>query len=138
MKRARLLALLLAVGTLYGADYFVAPRGTDSGRGTRSSPWSLARANGALQPGDTALLLDGTYTGTPIAPERSGLERRPITYRAANRHKALFTDMTQLRESRGPCAVYLTNRSYVTVQGIKVENVKRFLLETGNTGLASS
>ena len=105
-----------------GADFFVAPNGLDGNAGTRSSPRTLAWANNELQPGDVAVLLDGTYAEMPIAPARSGHIRNAITYRAANRHKALF------QEGVGPAAVIVSGRSHITIDGIKVVDVKRWVV----------
>jgi len=110
------------------AEYFVAPNAARGGTGTKKAPWPLAKANESLRAGDVAVLLDGTYTGVPIAPARSGRKGAPITYRAANRHKALFRNIAGLAESRGPAAVFVNNRSYITVDGIKVVNVKRWVM----------
>ncbi len=92
----------------------------------RPFPWSLARANQALRPGDTAVLLDGVYTGPPIAPARSGEEGKPITYRAAIPLGARFREMDGLPESNGPAAVFVSGRSHVAVEGIRVDDVKRW------------
>ncbi len=108
--------------------YFVAPDGENTNSGTEASPWSLARANFSLQPGDTAILLDGTYKGTPIAPTRSGVENNHIVYKTANRHMAIFQDIVELPDSRGPVAIFVNNRAYITVDGIKVLGVKRWVM----------
>ncbi len=131
MKRATygiVLATAAALSVASGTEYFVSPQGVKGSVGTRAAPWSLARANRALKPGDTAVLLEGIYQGTPIAPAVSGMENKPITYRAAVRHKAVFKNMKQLPESRGPTAVYLSGRSHITVDGIKVVEVKRWVM----------
>ncbi len=123
------LALLCGhAATVSAAEYYVAPNGNATNAGTQAAPWSLAKANASLRPGDTAILLSGTYTGTPIAPARSGRKGKAITYRAAGRHKAIFKNMTPLPESRGPTAVFVSGRSWITVDGIKVVDVKRWVM----------
>ncbi len=118
-----ILATVLSIASVAsGAEFFVAPNGLDGNAGTRESPWPLAWANSELQPGDVAVLLDGTYAETPIAPARSGHKGNAITYRAANRHKALF------QEGVGPAAVIVDGRSHITVDGIKVADVKRWVV----------
>ena len=120
--------ILLTVCSLYGNIYYVSPGGSASNPGTEDAPWSLSKANSSLLPGETAILLDGTYRGTPIAPARSGQEGAYITFRAKNRHMAVFQEINELPESRGPVAVYISNRSYIAIVGIRVTGVKRWVL----------
>ena len=62
--------------------YHIAPNGSNDSDGSATSPWSLSKANNSLQAGDTALLLEGTYDGA-IEPKNSGIQGKPITYKAA-------------------------------------------------------
>jgi hypothetical protein len=89
---------------------------------------SLSDANTTLLPGDVAILLDGTYTRVPIAPARSGVKGKTITYRAANRHKALFTEGGGASKFRGAAAIVASGRAHITVDGIKAAGVKRWLI----------
>jgi hypothetical protein len=67
-----------------GRAFYLSPAGNDSAAGTLSAPWrSFARAWQSLRPGDTLLLLDGTYTET-MRPTISGEPGAPITVRAQN------------------------------------------------------
>jgi len=116
------------VSPLDGAEYYVSPRGADGNSGARSHPVSLKKANGLLQPGDVAVLLDGTYTHTPIAPARSGSIGKPIAYRAANRHKAVFTEGGSMPKFRRAASVVVSGRTHITIDGIKSVDVKRWLI----------
>ncbi len=116
--------LLAAVLTLAGtvshvsaATYYVSPTGLSSSPGTQAAPWSLGKANAALVAGDTAILLDGVYSSTRVQPKYSGTAGSPITYRAANSRMAEFTN-TDPR-------VVVSNRSYITIDGIKAHNGRR-------------
>ncbi|MDP6045893.1 MAG: hypothetical protein QGG25_09815 [Phycisphaerae bacterium] len=111
-----------------GAIYFVAPDAAADNAGTRQAPISLKRANKLLKPGDTAILLDGTYTHTPISPARSGANGKSITYRAANRHKAIFTEGRSAPKFRGAASIVVSHRSHITIEGIKSVGVKRWLI----------
>ena len=120
------------------ATYFISPGGRDSNMGTQDSPWTLARGNAAAQPGDTVVLLDGIYKGTPIAPTRSGERGSPITYRAATAGKALVTESHAMPgpfpddDSETPAAIFLLGRSHVVVEGIAVKDPGgRFLYAGG-------
>ncbi len=63
---------------------------------------------------------------------KSGEEDANITYRAANKQMAVFQDIdgisNGIRESNGPTAVFVDNRSFIKVDGIKVLNVKRWVV----------
>ena len=120
------------------ATYVISPGGKDNNRGTQDSPWTLARGNAAAQPGDTVVLLDGIYTGTPIAPARSGKEGNPITYRAANAGKAVLTESRAMPgpspddDSGGPAAIFLPDRSSIVIDGVSVKDPGgRFLYAGG-------
>jgi hypothetical protein len=112
--------------------YYVAANGISTNGGTEESPWSLSKANTSLQSGDTAILMDGVYKGIPIAPDRSGSENSHIIYESANKHMAIFQDITELPDSRGPVAVFINNKSYITIDGIKVIGVKRWVMGVGS------
>jgi hypothetical protein len=78
-----------------GRTYYLSPRGDDDGAGTRGAPWrTFGRAFEALGPGDTLLLLDGTYTEATtgvIQPNvRNGTRGKPITIRARHDGKAII------------------------------------------------
>ncbi len=108
-----LIALALAVSLPsagFGATYYVSPTGSAGNPGTEVSPWSLAKANSDLTAGDTAILLNGSYS-TQIAPSNSGTSGNPITYEAQNSRMALLTS--------GNPRILINNRSYITIDGIK-------------------
>lgn len=111
-----------------GNEYYVSPNGSFYNEGTEVSPWNIERANNALLPGETAIFMDGTYTNTPIAPANSGTEGAYITYRAANKHMAVFENINEVPNSRGPVAIFVNDKSYIDVAGIKVLNVKRWVM----------
>lgn len=91
------------------------------------APTTLAAANDAARPGDVLTLRRGTYT-TPIRPARSGEPGRPVVYRAAAGETPRFTGLD--------CAIDLRQRSHVTVEGVTVEAVGRFLWADESAGLA--
>jgi parallel beta-helix repeat protein len=84
--RPVLLALLLPVflaasRSAPAATYYVATQGNDLNPGTAASPWrTIQKAAGALLPGDTVLIRQGTYQET-VAPARSGAGGNSIVYR---------------------------------------------------------
>jgi hypothetical protein len=84
--------LLLSLGLVSGAAYYASPTGGGNGLGVQQ-PMRIADFWAKARPGDTLLLLDGTYTGADamIAPPRGlhGTEPAPITVRA--RHDGKVT-----------------------------------------------
>ncbi len=121
------LSLLICLAALTAqasaATYYVSPTGSSGNPGTAGSPWSLSHANATLNPGDTAILLDGTYT-TGIAPARSGTAGNPITYQAQNSRLAELTTSNP--------RLQLTSRHYITVDGMKAYDGWRYVI--GNYG----
>ena len=92
--RSRLLALAVAFLAMpaAGAEFFVAPTGTDSGNGTKESPWSLKKAFSpptAVKPGDTIWLRGGTYTGSFMS-RLKGLPNKPIVVRQYPSEHVIF------------------------------------------------
>jgi hypothetical protein len=76
------LALVLAASASSGADYYVAPAGSDGGPGTEAEPWqTIGRASGSLLPGDTVYIMTGTYA-EKVDVEDSGADGSPVTYAA--------------------------------------------------------
>lgn len=79
------------------ATYYVSPAGNDGGGGTtQTTAWAtFDRAWQTLQPGDTLLVMDGTYYQR-IAPNvRNGQAGLPITVRALNDGKAIIDGQGQ-------------------------------------------
>jgi hypothetical protein len=107
--------LMLLAGTASAADYYVATSGDDSNSGLRRSPWkTIARANRALEAGDTVYIMPGEYRDQ-IAPTRSGTSERYIIYRGYGQEPPVITG------SPGRIAIMLDNRSYVRITGIVVD-----------------
>ena len=90
-----------------------------------ADPGTLASANARALAGDTVVLADGDYK-TPIAPRHSGEPNRPIVFRAAARHKAVFSDP----ELDG--AIQLQARAFIVVEGIAARNMRRCIVSEGS------
>ena len=107
--------LLAASWPAFAAQYWLSPTGSDATPGTRDKPWrTLAKANAALRPGDTATFLDGDYPGV-IEPARSGEAGKPITFRAASQIEAVLTG-GRSSDGHGVC-VRLKGREHVVIEG---------------------
>jgi len=111
--------------------FYIAPSGDDANSGTSTaSPWlTFDRAFNAskpLQPGDTLVLLDGTYTRTindlpridcsTPGTANNGEPGRPITIRALNERKA------HLQSDGLRASFEMSNCSWYVVEGLRASN----------------
>src|SRR5205085_12352035 len=80
-----LAALTVAASFAQGYVYYVSPSGSDGNPGTQAAPWrTIQHAASTLVAGDTAILMDGTYTEGSIAFANDGAVGNTITIRAQN------------------------------------------------------
>src|SRR5262245_6323589 len=77
------LALVSAASRAWASEYYAAPDGQDCNPGTKSSPWSLARAVSATgaAAGDTVYIRGGSYAGG-FDVKNSGTATAWITFTA--------------------------------------------------------
>ena len=128
-----LLALCAAaVCAAHSAEYFVDHRhgtASDNNPGTENSPWrTLSKANTTLVAGDTVYIKPGVYD-TYVAPANSGTASSRITYEGLG--IVVVSNTTR--------AVYLVNRSYVTVRGIAFTQLDNFLrIENGQRNVIAN
>ena len=84
----------VASGGLHAAVHYVSPAGSDSGDGSATHPWAtIQRADRAVQPGDTVVVANGTYSGD-ILLRSSGTDGSPITYVAQDKWQAKLVGTT--------------------------------------------
>jgi hypothetical protein len=68
--------------------HYIGPKGNDTNEGSVSHPWAtFQHADEVAKPGDTMIILDGTYRGRVVLAS-SGTPDHPITYRARNKRRA--------------------------------------------------
>jgi hypothetical protein len=108
-----------------GMEYYVAPNGSDSSDGSRSHPFAtIEKAAEVVNPGDTVIVRDGTYTdldeeGTMVRVRRSGTAEAPITFRAEHRWRAVLDG----QHNKGKYAWSLWHAKelcYVHVEGFEI------------------
>ena len=133
------LLVLTSVLTLFGqcasaATYYVATTGSDSNPGTQSAPFRhLSKAAlTATQPGDTVIVMDGTYDNEGVVAPNivvilsySGTAGNPITFRAQNRGKAILDSMNSSTTTScdGASAYFgLKSVSFILIQGFVIQH----------------
>lgn len=120
-----------------GAQFFVAPDGSDAAAGTRDQPFAtIQRAQQAAQPGDTVWLRGGTYKIAPdkidkrekifayvIQLNKSGTKGKPITYRAYQNEKPVF-DFSLVKPAGLRVYAFSVTGDWLHLQGIEVTGVQ--------------
>src|SRR5579871_774617 len=121
----------------HAATYYVATNGSDSNPGTQLAPFRhMSRAaSAARRPGDTVLVMDGTYDnegqlasagggGSVVTLNYSGSSGKPISFRALHRGKAILDAMsTSQVMCTGAWAYFdLKNASFIVIQGFVIQH----------------
>jgi len=76
---------------LCGATYYVGTTGDDAADGSEAHPWATVnRAAQAVSPGDTAVVMPGTYYGE-VEIRKGGTPENPVTFRSQMPHAAVLT-----------------------------------------------
>jgi hypothetical protein len=125
------LALLCSFGS--AATYYVSTAGSDSNPGTQAAPFRhlTKGAATATQPGDTVIVMDGTYDNEGVVEPNfvvtlyySGTSGNPITFKAQNRGKAILDSMnTSTTTTCNGAAAYfnLHNAAFIVIQGFVIQ-----------------
>jgi hypothetical protein len=110
-----------------GETYWVSPEGAAAWNDCAGptplqgeSACSLATANGNAQAGDTIYLRQGTYSGPVIEPANSGTsDDNRIVYSNHADEEVIVRDSAY--------GIYIYKRSYITVNGIRFTELRRFM-----------
>jgi len=135
LSRVTLLLMTLTLLCSFGsaATYYVSTAGSDSNPGTQTAPFRhLTKAAAtATQPGDTVIVMDGTYDNEGVVAPNfvvtlyySGTSGNPITFKAQNRGKAILDAMnTSTTTSCNGASSYfnLYNASFIVIQGFVIQ-----------------
>jgi parallel beta-helix repeat protein len=135
-------AQIAAAQSAAAATYYISPNGNDNNNGTATgTAWkTFERAWYTLQPGDTLLLMDGTYTEAStglIQPNvRNGQSGKPITIKALNDGQATIDGQgagypVKLGDNAGPNGAI---GDWFVVEGIVARNggLGAIRIEKGN------
>jgi len=122
-------AMFLLGASASAATYYVSNAGNDGNPGTSDAPFQhLSRAAAAAQqPGDTVLVMDGTYDnegvvspGFVVRLGQSGNLGNPIIFQAINRGRVILDSMNTSggTDCNGAYSYFdLRNSSFIVIQG---------------------
>lgn len=112
---AKLLLILTLVSSVFitvgQTTYYVATDGSDSNSGTESNPFkTIKKAYSVLSPGDSAIVMPGTYTEDIVLENNSGSEGNLITIIGSdNTNKPILTG-----------GVFMKNCSYMKLKSFEI------------------
>ena len=109
-----------AVSPLAGATYYVSPNGNDADPGTRDAPWRTpGYGSRQLHPGDTLVLLAGTYKlsqyDEDIVTPPSGTATAWVTIKGEDGTRPVLAGRNNLA-----MAMNLSGASYVRIQNLEI------------------
>ena len=105
-----------------GKIYYVSPTGSDSNSGTLSQPWrSPGYASRKLKPGDTLIILGGTYIlsefDADIISPTSGTQNAWITIKGEEGQRPILKGTNNLLT-----AIDLSGKKYVKIENLEITN----------------
>jgi hypothetical protein len=97
--------------------FYVSTAGSDSNPGTQAAPWrTLGHAAATMGPGDTTLVMDGTYEEDTVRFSNQGTAAMRITLKAQHSRKAILSSL-----SSGACQPAINvHAGYVTIEGLRI------------------
>ena len=103
-------------GESSSATHYVGSTGNDTNEGSVSRPWAtIQHADAVAKPGDTVIVLDGTYRGDVVLAS-SGTPGQPITYKAQNKWSAKLVGTG----SGAGSTVIGVNGGYIVIQDFDI------------------
>lgn len=123
MNKLIALFLLVSASQARAATYYISPSGSDSNSGlSAAAPWkTFAVALAKVACGNTLLVLDGVYNGAGNIVvdirNRACSAAAPLVIKAANERRAHLHN-----DGRAIGAVYISNSSYITLEGLEISS----------------
>lgn len=109
------IVLLALTAVANATTFYVATTGSDSNSGSASSPWrTIQHAANLVNPGDTVVVEDGTYSEV-ISVTRSGTSSAPIIFKSQNKWGARVAPT-----GSGIGIVWGVQANYITIQDFEV------------------
>jgi hypothetical protein len=121
---------------LQAADWQVSPSGSDLAAGTAAAPWkTIQKAANTAQPGDTVTIRAGTYYEL-VSFNLSGTSGQPIVFKAASGEQVILDgSQTVWKKQESKALLSLIDRSYVTVEGLELRNLRTSQKESVPMGI---
>jgi chitodextrinase len=122
------LFLLCAGGEAFAATYYVSPVGSDGNSGSTTAPFrTIQKAANMVNPGDTVIVRDGTYTDTDgndmiVSLARGGTSTNWVTFKAENKWGAKLSGQSNATDYGW---IFLTGANYVRVEDFEVYGCKK-------------
>ena len=119
-----LLLILISWVNAQATTYYVSPSGRDNNKGSKSAPFrTIQHAAGSVNPGDTVIVGDGTYTGPDggaiVELGRGGRSGAPITFKSANKWGAVLEG----NNSAWYGFEFDGNVNYINIEGFQMRNI---------------
>lgn len=120
--------LLLLAGSVQGTTYYVSPAGSDGNPGTGDAPFqTIQQAAKVVNPGDTVIVRDGTYSNAAafgdgsslVVVDRGGTSDRWVTFIAENSGGAVIDGLNNTTAE-----AWTFSANYVRVQGFEVKGFR--------------
>jgi parallel beta-helix repeat protein len=114
--------LFAAASASAATTYYVAPSGSDSNSGSLAAPFrEIRKAISVSQPGDTALVADGSYKGFDL-DSMAGTSLAPFTIHALGSAANVLPTMDR---SDNRDTIHILFSSYVVIDGLRGFNANR-------------
>jgi hypothetical protein len=116
-----LIVFVCANESIAAVYYIDGMNGNDNNAGSKDLPWqTIEKANFYLNAGDTVYIKKGIYSSEQIAPKKSGSKKNYITYKNYNGDQVILCGH--------PVPIYLNNKVFIKIEGLKIENCVRFFV----------
>src|SRR5437899_2492857 len=125
----------LTANVASAATYYVAATGNDANPGSATQPFrNIQKAADVVNPGDTVIVRDGTYTDTDgngivLYPRRGGTSSAWITFKSENKWGAKMSGAEQ--------GVYI-EVGYIRIEGFEIMNMTSATAAHGMSGWTSN
>ena len=125
------LFFIVSIGMVSAADptnlYVDVNQGNDLNDGSQAHPWrTINHAAGQVNPGDTVLIADGTYSITEnIHITTSGTSSNPVIFRGIGNGVVIDGSGLDGSAYSRRDAIFIENADYVIIQNLEIKNAYR-------------
>ena len=121
--------VMLFSSAAQAATYYVSPSGNDSSSGLLGAPFkTIQKAANIVNPGDTVIVKDGTYTGG-ITQRRGGTATNWVTFKAENQWGAKLDGQNN---TTGTAWLLASGSSYTRIEDFEIYGYAKMGIMAGN------